>query len=84
MAKRIQNSTFHILTFFLFLCPNGWFLPSLFPIGWHLHFSLRRIAKNTPTSHITIHIMKGVRQSIMRIHDVAGKSAVYCPHHEGI
>jgi hypothetical protein len=62
----------------------GWLLLSLFPIGWDFHFSLRiRIAENTPTSHFTIHIMKVLRQSPMRIHDVAGKSAIYYPHHEG-
>jgi hypothetical protein len=63
----------------------------LFPIGRHLHFSLRiwiaektpLIAENTLTSHFTIHIMEVLRQSPMHIHDVAGKSAVYYPHHEG-
>jgi hypothetical protein len=62
----------------------GWFLFSLIPIGRDIHFSLRiRIAENTPTSLFTIHIMKVPRQSPMRIHDVAGKSAIYYPHHEG-
>jgi hypothetical protein len=62
----------------------GWFLLSLFPIGWDIHFLLRLwIAENTPTSRFTIHIMKVLRQSPMRIHDVAGKSAIYYPHHEG-
>jgi hypothetical protein len=56
----------------------------LFPISWHLHFSFRiRIAENTPTFLFTIHIMKVLRQSPMRIHDVVGKSAVYYSHHEG-
>jgi hypothetical protein len=68
----------------LFLSPIGWFLLSLFPIGPHLHFSFRiRIAENTPTSRFTIHIMKALRQSPKRIHDVVGKSAVCYPHHEG-
>ncbi len=63
--------------FFLSLSTIGQFLLSLFPIGWYLNFSLGiRIAKNTPISHITIHIMKVSRQSPMRIHDVAGKSAI--------
>jgi hypothetical protein len=58
MATYIQNLTFHILKSFFSLSPIGWFSPFLFPIGWHLHFSLLiRIAENTPTSHITIHIM---------------------------
>jgi hypothetical protein len=35
-----------------------------------------------PLSHITIHIMKVSRQSPMRVHDVAGKSAVCYPHHK--
>ncbi len=57
---------------------------SLIPIGRDLHFSLRiRIAENTPTSRFTIHIMKVPRQSPMRIHEVAGKSDIYYPHHEG-
>jgi hypothetical protein len=61
----------------------GWFLLSLFPNGRDLHFSLQiQIAENTPTSQFTIHIMKVLRQSPMRIHDVAGKSAIYHPHHE--
>jgi hypothetical protein len=47
-------------------------------------FSLRiRIAENTPTSRFTINIMKALRQSPMRIHNVVGKSAIYNPHHEG-
>jgi hypothetical protein len=56
----------------------------LFPIGLHLHFLFgTRIAENTPTSGFTIHIMKVLRQSPMRIHDVEGKFAVYYTHHEG-
>jgi hypothetical protein len=55
---------------------------SLFPIGRHLHFSLRIwIEKNTPTFRFTIRIMKVLRQSPMR--DVVGKSVIYYPHHEG-
>jgi hypothetical protein len=62
----------------------GWLLLFLFPVDRDLHFSLRlRIAENTPTSRFTIHIMKVLRQSSMRIHDEAGKSAIYYPHHEG-
>ncbi len=62
----------------------GWFLISLLPISQHLHFSLRIwIVQNMPTSRSTIHVMKVFRQSPMRVHDVAGKSAVYYPHHEG-
>jgi hypothetical protein len=69
---------------FLSLSSIGWFLLSLFPIGQDLHFPLRiRIAENTPTSCFTIHIMKVLRQSPLHIHDVAGKSAIYYPHHEG-
>jgi hypothetical protein len=80
----IQNITFRILKSLLSLSPIGWFLLSLFPIGRHLHFSLRiRIAKNTPTFRFTIRIMKVLRQSPMRIHDVVGKSVIYYPHHEG-
>jgi hypothetical protein len=70
---------------FLSLSPIGWFLLSLFPIGQHLHFSLQiRIAKTTPTSRLTIHIMKVLRQSPMPVHEVAGKSAVYYLYHEEI
>jgi hypothetical protein len=84
MAMHVQNITFHILNNFLSLYSIGWFLLSLIPIGRDLHFSLQiRIAENTPTSRFTIHIMKVLRQSPMRIHDVAGKSAIYYPHHEG-
>jgi hypothetical protein len=36
-----------------------------------------------PTSRFTIHVMKVFGQSPMCVHDVAGKSAVYYPHHEG-
>jgi hypothetical protein len=80
----IQNITFHILKSLLSLSPIGWFLLSLFPIGRHLHFALRiRIAKNMPTSRFTIRIMKVLRQSPIRIHDVVGKSVIYYPHHEG-
>jgi hypothetical protein len=84
MAIHIRNITTHILNNFLPLFPIGWFLFSLFPIGRHLHFSLRiRIAENTPTSSFTIHIMKMLRQSPIHVHDVAGKFAIYYPHHEG-
>jgi hypothetical protein len=84
MAMHLQNITFHILTNILSLFSIGWFLFFLIPIGRDLYFSLRiRIAENTPTSHFTIHIRKVPRQSPMRIHDVAGKSAIYYPHHEG-
>jgi hypothetical protein len=84
MAIHIQNTTFHILKNVLTLSPIRWFLLSLFPIGRHLHFLFRiRIAENTPTSRLTIHIMKVLRQSPMRIHDAVGKSAVCYPHHEG-
>ncbi len=80
----IQNITFHILKSLLSLSSIGWFLLSLFPIGRHLHFALRiRIAKNMPKSRFTIRIMKVLRQSPMRIHDVVGKSVIYYPHHEG-
>jgi hypothetical protein len=83
MAMYIRNITFYILNIFLSLSSIGWFLLSLFPIGRYLHFSFRiRIAKNTPTSRFTIRIMKVLRQSPMRIHDVAGNFAIYYPHHE--
>ncbi len=60
------------------------FLLFLFPIGQHLHFSFRiQIAENMPTSRVTIHIMKVLRQSPMHIHDVVGKSSAYYLHHEG-
>jgi hypothetical protein len=69
---------------FILVSYIGWFLLSLFPFGRHLHFSFRiRIAENTPTSRFTIRIMKVLRQSPMRIHDIVGKSAVCYPHHEG-
>jgi hypothetical protein len=59
----------------------GWFLLLLFPIGRHLHFSLRiGIAENMPTSHFTLQIMKVPKRSTMRIHDVVGQ--IYYPHHE--
>jgi hypothetical protein len=84
MAIHIQNITTHILNNFLSLSPIGWFLFSLFPIGRHLHFSLRiSIAEITPTSSFTIHIMKVLRQSPIHVHDVAGKFVIYYPHHEG-
>jgi hypothetical protein len=84
MAMHVQNITFHILNNFLSLSSIGWFLLSLIHIGRDLYFSLRiRIAENTPTSRFFIHITKVPRQSPMRIHDVAGKSAIYYPHHEG-
>jgi hypothetical protein len=84
MAMHVRNITFHILNNFLSLSSIGWFLLSLFPIGRDLQFSLRRrIAENTPTSRFTIHIMKVLRHSPMRIHDMVGKSAIYYPHHEG-
>ncbi len=68
MAMLIQNLAFHILKKVLFLSPIGWFLLSLFPIGRHLHFAFRiPIAENTPTYLFTIHIMKVLRQSPMRI-----------------
>ncbi len=83
MAMHVQNITFHILNNFLSLSSIDWFLLSLFPIGRDLHFSLQiRIAENTPTSRFTIH-MKLLRQSPIRIHDVAGISAIYYQHHEG-
>jgi hypothetical protein len=84
MTMHIRNTTFHVLKIVLSLSPIGWFLMSLFPIGRYLHFSFRiRIAENTLTSRFTIHIMKVLRQSPMRIHDMVGKSAVCYPHHEG-
>jgi hypothetical protein len=84
MAMHVRNITFHFLNSFLSFSSIGWFLLSLFPIGRDLHFSLRiQIAENTPTSRFTIHIMKVLRQSPMRIHDVEGKSDIYYPHHEG-
>jgi hypothetical protein len=84
MAIHIRNITTHSLNNFLSLSPIGWFLFSLFPIGRHLHFSLRiHIAENMPTSFFTIHIMKVLRQSPIHVHDVAGKFAIYYPHHEG-
>jgi hypothetical protein len=80
----IRKITFHILKKVLFLSPIGWILLSLFPIGRHLHFSFRiQIAENTLTYPFTIHIMKVLRRSPSRIHDVVGKSVVYYPHHEG-
>jgi hypothetical protein len=86
MAMLIKKITFHILKKVLFLSPIGWFLflLSLYPFGRHLYFSFRiPKAENTPTYRFTIHIMKVLRQSPMRIHDVVGKSVVYYPHHEG-
>jgi hypothetical protein len=79
----IQNITFHTINIFLSLSSIGWTLLSLFPIGRDFHFSFQiPIAENMPTSHSTIHIMKVLRQSPMHIHDVAGKFAIYYPHHE--
>ncbi len=73
MAKLIQNLTFSILHNFLSLSLVGWFLLPLFPIGRHLHFSLRiGITENMPTSHFTLHIMKVPKRSTMHIHDVVG------------
>jgi hypothetical protein len=84
MAMHILNITFHILNNILSLSSIGWFLLSLIPIGRDLRFSSRlRIAENTPTFRLTIHIMKVLRQSPMLIHDVEGKSAIYYRHHEG-
>jgi hypothetical protein len=71
MAIHIRNITTHILNNFLSLSPIGWFLYSSFPIGQHLHFSLRiRIAEITQTSSFTIHIMKVLGQSPIHVHDV--------------
>jgi hypothetical protein len=83
MAKHIRNLTFHMLKSFFSLSPIGSFSPSWFPIGWHLHFSLRiRIAKNTPKSHIMYYPHhEGARGSPMHIHDVGGKSVINYPHH---
>jgi hypothetical protein len=68
---------------FFSLSSIGWFLLSLFPIGPDLHFSFQIwIAENTPTSRFTIHIMKVLKWSPVRIYDVAGKSAIYYSHHE--
>jgi hypothetical protein len=76
MAMHVRNITFHILNNLLSFSSIGWFLLSLFPIGRDLHFSLRIwVAENTPTSRFTIQ-MKLLWQSPMRIHDVAGKSAI--------
>ncbi len=84
MAMHVRKKTFQVLNNFFSWSSIGWFLLSLIPIGRDLHFLLRiRIAENTPTSCITIQIMKVLRQSPMHIHDVAGKSAIYHPHHEG-
>jgi hypothetical protein len=84
MAMHVRNITFHILNNFLSLSSIGLFLLSLIPIGRDLHFSSRiRIAENTPTSRFPVHIMKVLRQSPMRINDVAGKSAIYYLYHEG-
>jgi hypothetical protein len=84
MTMHIRNTSFHILKMFYPLSPIGCFLLFLFPIGRHLHFSLRiRIAENTPTSRFTIHIMKVLRQCPMRIHDMVGKPAICYTHHEG-
>jgi hypothetical protein len=84
MAMHVRNITSHILINFLSLFSIGCFLFSLIRIRRDLHCSLRiRIAENTPTSLFTIHIMKVPRQSPILIHDVAGKSAIYYPHHEG-
>jgi hypothetical protein len=83
MTMYIQNIIFHILNNFLPLSSIGWILLCLFPTGQDLHFSFRiRIAENMPTSCFTIHIMKVLRQSPMRIHDVTGKFAIYYPQHE--
>jgi hypothetical protein len=65
---------------FLSLSSIGWILLCLFPIGRDLRFSFQiRIAENTQTSRFTIHIMKVLSQSPMRIHDVTGKFAIYYP-----
>ncbi len=84
MAKHIVHLAIHILNSLFSLSPIGWFLLSWFPIGWYLQFSFWiRLAENTPTSHITIHIMKVPKQSTISVHDVAGKFVVNYPHHEG-
>jgi hypothetical protein len=82
MAKHIQNLTFHILkSFFPCLLLVSFHFP-WFPIGWHLHFSLRiRIAKYAKISHYYPH-HEVAKRSPMRIHDVEGKSVVNYPHHE--
>jgi hypothetical protein len=69
----------------MFVIPVSYWLVFTFlvPIGRHLHFSFWiRIAENTQTSRFTIHIIKVLRQSPLRIHYVVGKYAVYYPHHE--
>ncbi len=61
----------------------GFYFPC-FLLAGHLHFSLQiQIVENMPTSCFTIHIMNVLRQAPIRVHDVAGKSVVYYPHHEG-
>jgi hypothetical protein len=72
-----HSKQFFVLVFYWldFICS--------FPIGRDLRFLFRiRIAENTQTSRFTIHIMKVLSQSPMRIHDVTGKFAIYYPHHE--
>ncbi len=39
-------------------------------------------SKSTKISHYTHR--EGTRQSPMHVHDVAGKSAIFYPHHEGV
>jgi hypothetical protein len=84
MVIYVRNITFQIL-YKKILSLSYWFvLLSWFPIGQHLHFSLRIwIAENMPISRFTVHIMKVLRQSPMCVHAVAGKYAVYYPRHEG-
>jgi hypothetical protein len=85
MAIHIQNTYNNPHSKQFFILVSKWLvLFSLFPIGRHLHCSLRiRIAENTPTSSFTILIMKVLMQSPIHVHDVAGKFAIYYPHHEG-
>jgi hypothetical protein len=60
------------------LSPIGWLLLSLVPIGQHLRFSSQMwIAGNMLTT------MNVTKWPAMYVHDVACKSAIYYPHHEG-
>ncbi len=81
MAKYIRNLTFHILNNFLSVSPVGVCFPCFLSVSIYI------VTMNTDRSKyanisIAINIMKMPRRSPVHIHDVAGKSAVYYPHHE--
>jgi hypothetical protein len=82
MANHILNLTFNILNNFSTLFPSGLFLVLVSYWSIFTFFITNRDSrKSTNISH-TIHIMQVPRWSPLHVHDMAGISAIYYPHHE--